>query len=164
MSESVWSLASPRGVQLDAISRGGIPELTQRDVALAAAGLDRIAFKVALFSLAGDDSVRGSLRTWLLESLLEERERQQWAKSVENVWGARVKFAETLCELYLLEERKPAPFQAVPNLRAVALKVEPETWRAKISHQYAFLHSVYHDRLMRATEHVKRKLRRPLDG
>ena len=39
---------------MDAISRGGTPELTQRDVALAAAGLDRIAFKVALFSLAGD--------------------------------------------------------------------------------------------------------------
>lgn len=164
VSEHLWALASPRGAQLDAISRGGKPEWTQKDVALAAAGLDRIAFKVALFSLAGDDSVRGTLRTWLLEALLEERERQQWATWVNDIWGERIKFAEALCELYLLEERRPAPFQAVPNLRSAAIKVEPETWRAKVSHQYAFLQSLYHERLLAAADHVRRRLRRPIDG
>jgi hypothetical protein len=152
-------------VCLDAITRGGgVPELTQRDVGLAAAGLPQITFWVALYSLAGDDSNRGSLRHWLLEKLLEEREARQWATKVERRDGGRAKFAEQLCDLYLLEERRPAPFQAVPNLRAAALEVEPAVWTRAISHQYAFLHALYHDHLIRAADHVRRKLKKGLDG
>jgi hypothetical protein len=126
MTEHLWSLATPSHADWEAVSRGGIPDLTAQDVALAAAGLPRIEFLIALYSLAGDDSVRGCVRTYLLEHLLAEREVHQWARRVETLDGQRVAFAEPLVELYLAEERRPSIFQAAPQLRAVALRVEPD--------------------------------------
>ena len=159
MSERLWSLATPKGVQLDAVTRGGIPEMTQEDVALAAAGLARIEFAAAMFSLAGDDSMAGRLRTHLLEFLLAERELHQWTKWAENIDGARIRFAEPLVELFLAEERRPCVFQAAPHLRAVALRVEQSEWRRAISHQWAAVAGEYQRRLLTAQEHVQRKMR-----
>ena len=161
MSEHLWSLAAPKGVNLDAISRGGMPELTQEDVALAAAGLPRIEFACALYSLAGDDSMWGRLRTYLLEYLLAERERNQWTKWAETIDGKRVKFAEDLIALVLAEERRPCLFQASPHLRAIALKVEADEWRRAISHQWAAVVGEYQRRLLTAQDHVRRKMRIP---
>jgi hypothetical protein len=148
-------------VNLDAISRGGTPELTQEDVALAAAGLGRIEFAVALYSLAGDDAMWARLRTFLLEYLLCEREKCQWTKWAEDIKGARFKFAEPLVELFLVEERRPSVFQVAPHLRAVALNVEAEEWRRAISHQWACVAGEYQRRLLTAQDHVRRKMRNP---
>jgi len=161
VSEALWSLATPRGVDLQAISRGGEPELTQEDVALAAAGLGRIEFAVALYSLAGDDAMWARLRTFLLEHLLAERERLQWTKWAEGVNGTRFRFAEPLVELYLAEERRPSVFQAAPQLRALALGVEPAEWRRAVSHQWAAVAAEYQRRLLTAQDHVRRKMRNP---
>jgi hypothetical protein len=160
MSEHLWSLATPKGVNLDAISRGGIPELTQEDVALAAAGLPRIEFAAAMYSLAGDDSMWSRLRTYLLEYLLSERERYQWGRWIEQIDGQRVRFAEPLVELFLAEERRPSVFQAAPHLRAVALRVEQDVWRRVVSHQWAAVSGEYQRRLVSASDHVRRKMRR----
>jgi len=159
MTEHLWSLATPTHVDLEAVSRGGIPDLTAQDVALAAAGLPRIEFLIALYSLAGDDSVRPSVRTYLLEHLLAERERHQWAQRVEQLDGRRVAFAEPLVELYLAEERRPCVFQAAPGLRAVALRVEAATWQRVVSHQWACVASEFARRLISAEDWVRRRLR-----
>ena len=159
MSEHLWSLATPSHADLEAVSRGGIPELTQQDVALAAAGLPRIEFLIALYSLAGDESVRSSVRTYLLEHLLAERERMQWARKVETLDGQRTPFAEALVELYLAEERRPSIFQAAPQLRAVALRVEPATWQRVVAHQWACVAGEYARRLLSAEDWVRRRIR-----
>lgn len=161
--ERLLALATARGVNLEAISRGGEPDWTSEDVALAAAGLSRFKFHVALYSLAGDDSVRGSLKWALVERLLEERERQQWATWATNINGARIKFAEDLVALFLLEERSPAKFQAAPHLRAICLGVEGEEWLRKISHQYAYVHGEFHRALVDAEDWVRRKMRQGHD-
>jgi len=135
--------------------------MTQEDVALAAAGLPRFEFGCAMFAIAGDDSMWRRIRTHLLEYLLAEREKHQWASRVERLDGQRTKFAEELVELYLVEERRPAPFQAAPHLRLVAMRVEPEAWRKTISHQYAAVSGEFGRGLLNAEEHVKRKLKRP---
>ena len=157
--EQLMALASARGVALEAVTRGGTPEWTATDVALAAAGLGRIEFAAALYSLAGDDSQWGRLRTHLLEFLLAERERMQWAHKVETLDGHRIKFAEPLVELWLLEERAPARFQVAPHLRALALHVEPEVWRKVILHQWAAVAGEYRRRLIDAEWHVMRRIR-----
>jgi hypothetical protein len=159
MTEHLWSLATPSHADWEAVSRGGIPDLTAQDVALAAAGLPRIEFLIALYSLAGDDSVRGCVRTYLLEHLLAEREIHQWARRVETIDGFRVAFAEPLVQLFLAEERRPSIFQAAPQLRAVALRVEPEIWRRVVSHQWACVASEFARRLVSAEDWVKRRTR-----
>jgi hypothetical protein len=153
------ALASARGVNLEACSRGGEPDWTAEDVALASSGLGPIEFSAAMFSLAGDDSQWTRLRTYLLEYLLYERERMQWARKVETVDGKRIRFAEPLVELWLLEERCPAKFQVSPHLRAIALRVEAEEWRKTVSHQWMAVASEYRRRLLDAEEHIRRKLR-----
>jgi hypothetical protein len=159
MNEAVWSMATPRGVRLDAVSFGGTPDLTPEDLAIAAAGLPRITFAAALYSLAGDDSQWACLRTYLLEWLLAERERQHWAQRVENVRGQRVKFGESLVTLVLAEERSPGITQAAPTLRAHLLNVEPEIWRKHVSHQWAAVSGEFARHLLTAQEHVRRKMR-----
>jgi len=56
-SEALMSLATRRGVNLDAISRG-CPEWTSDEVGLALGGLDRHKAWAVLYSWCGDDSVR----------------------------------------------------------------------------------------------------------
>ena len=160
MSEHLWGLASPKGVNLDAISRGGIPEMTAEDLAIACKGLQRLPFAAALYSLAGDDSMWARLRTGLLEHLLLERDTHQWAHKVERITGERSKFAEELVGLFLAEERRPAPFQSAPHLRAVVLRIEPETWRKSVLHQFQAVASEYARWLLEAEDHVRRKMRR----
>ena len=160
MSEAIWSLASPRGVRLDAVSRGGVPEVTAADLAIACKGLKRLPFAAAMYSLAGDDSMWSRLKCGLLEHLLLEREAHQWAHRVERISGERTRFGEELVELYLAEERRPAPFQMAPELRSRALRVEPETWRRVILHQWAAIASEYHRWLLDAEEHVRRRMRK----
>lgn len=159
MSEAIWSLAAPRGVQFDAISRGGVPEITPADLAVACKGLKRLPFAAAMYSLAGDDSMWSRLKCGLLEHLLYEREAHQWAHRVERIDGFKTRFGEELVELYLAEERRPSAFQAAPYLRAVALRVEPDAWRKTVSHQWAAIASEYHRWLLDAEEHVRRRLR-----
>ena len=156
--ERLMCLASARGASLDAVSRG-FPEWTPEDVALAAAGLPDHQFHVALFTLAGDDSVRGSLKWWLMGELLHAREALQWASRVERVTGERSRFSEELVELYLAEERRPSITRDVPIIRSIWMRVEPETWRRVLSHQYTFLTSVFSAALADAEYHVQRKLR-----
>ena len=156
--EQLLALAAARGVNLDAVSRGE-PEWTIADVAMAASGLGSIPFAVALYSLAGDDGCWSILKRYLLECLLAERERLGWAARVDRMNGQRSRFAEELCELFLAEERRPCVFQMAPHLRAVAMQVEPEIWRRTVSHQYAYVASEYHRRLVDAEDHVKRRIR-----
>ena len=159
MNEHAWCLLSPRGCALDFISRGGLPELTPAEVANAASGLPRLPWCAALYSLAGDDSVRPTLRTALLEYLLAERERYSWASRVERIDGRVVKFAEPLVMLFLHEERRPSVFQAAPELRSATLSVEPETWRRVVLHQWQAVASEYGRWRLDAEEHVRRRLR-----
>ena len=158
MSEHLWALASPRGVQLDAVTRGGTPEVTAADLAVAAAGLPRAAFAAAMFSLAGDDSFLPTLRTHLLEHLLAERERLQWTKWAERLDGSRFKFAEPLVALVLAEERAPMPCQMAPNLRADLIGVEPAEWRRVMSHQWACVAGELRRLVIDAEYHVNRRL------
>lgn len=160
MSEHLWSLATPKGVRLDAVSRGGTPEWTAADLGVAASGLPYFKFRIALFTLAGDDNSRGSVRTYLLEKLLEAQERLQWKRRVERIDGFRSRFAEELVGLYLDEERRPSVFQAAPNLRSTIMRVEPETWRRDLSHQYQYVAAEFQVALIEAEEHVRRKVRR----
>ena len=159
VSEALWGMAAPKGVNLDAISRGGIPEMTPADLAIACKGLARLPFAAALYSLAGDDSMWSRLKTGLLEHLLAERDRYQWAHKVERITGERSKFGEELVILFLADERRPALFQTAPHLRAVAMRVEPETWRRTILHQFQAVASEYARWLLEAEGHVRRKLR-----
>ncbi len=156
--EQLMALASARGVNLEALSRGGTPDWTSEDVALAAAGLDRICFAAALFSLAGDDGMWSRLRTYLLEYLLAERERMQWTRWVERD-GFRSHFAEDVVELVLIEERSPGRFQVAPELLANAHRVETENWRRVNWPQWACVMGEYRRKLLDAEEHVRRKLR-----
>jgi hypothetical protein len=159
MSEQVWSLATPSHVNFDAISRG-MPEWTAADLAIACKGLPRLPFAAAMYSLAGDDAMWARLRTGLLEFLLLERELHQWAHRVERIDGERTRFGEELVCLFLAEERRPAPWQAAPELRARALRVEPETWRRVILHQWGAISSEYRRWLSQAEGHVIKKFRR----
>jgi hypothetical protein len=159
MSESVWSLATPRGVRLDAVSFGGLPDLTPEDLAIAASGLPRVTFSVAMYSLAGDDSQWHRLRTYLLEWLLAERERHKWARRVEDIRGCRVQFGEALVTLVLAEERRPGITQAKPELRPILLHIEPDTWRRHVSHQWAAVSGEFARHLVTAQDHVRRKMR-----
>ncbi len=158
MSERLWGLAAPKGVNLDAISRG-MPEMTPADLAIACKGLPRLPFAAALYSFAGDDSVWPTLRTGLLEYLLAERERQQWAQRVERISGEKTRFAEELVSLFLADERRPAVFQASPELRARCLSVESDVWRRVVSHQYAAIQAEFTRWLLDAAEHVSRRMR-----
>lgn len=156
--EQLLALAAARGANLEAVSRGE-PEWTLADVAMAASGLGAIPFAIALYSLAGDDACYARLKLYLLECLLAERERLGWASRVDRMSGERTLFAEELCELFLAEERRPCVFQVAPHLRAIALQVEPETWRRTVSHQYAYVASEYHRHLVDAEDHVRRRIR-----
>jgi hypothetical protein len=146
-------------VQLDAVSRGGLPEVTPADLAIAAAGLPRAAFAAAMFSLAGDDSFIPTLRTHLLEHLLAERERLQWTKWAERLDGSRFKFAEPLVALVIAEERAPMPCQTAPSLRADLMGVEPAEWRRVMSHQWACVAGELRRLVIDAEYHVGRRVR-----
>ena len=156
--EALMSLATARGVNLDAISRG-CPEWTSDEVGLALGGLDRHKAWAVLYSWCGDDSVRGGLKWFLMGELLREREERQWAAKVERVTGERTKFSEELTDLFLSEERRPCVIRDVPIIRSIWMRVEPETWRRVLSHQYAFLNSVFGAMLADAEHHLRRKLR-----
>jgi len=160
LSEHLWSLATPRGVQLDAVTRGNPPEVTAADLAIACKGMRYLPFAAAMYSLAGDDRMWSRLKCGLLEYLLLERELHHWAHRVERIDGERSRFGEELVELYLVEERRPAVFQAAPELRARALRVEAEPWRRVVSHQWAAVAGQYHRWLLDAEEHVRRRMRR----
>ena len=157
--EGLVCLASARGVNLDAISRGGEPEWTAQDLGIALAGLDQFKAWCALYSWAGDDSVRGSVKIRLMEALLREREERQWAGKVERIYGMRTNFSEELTELFLAEERRPQIVRDVPLIRAIWMQVEPEVWRKTLSHQYAYLGAVFAGALADAEYHIRRKLR-----
>lgn len=159
MTEHAWCLLAARGCVLDAVTHGGLPELTPAEVAIAAAGLPRLPWIAALYSLAGDDSVRGPLKWALVEYLLGERERHGWAQRVERLDGTRTTFCERLIDVFLVEERRPAWFQAAPQLRALALGVEPETWRRVVMQQWQAVAAEYGRWRLDAEEHVRRRLR-----
>ena len=158
--ERLMCLASARGASLDAVSSGGTPEWTQEDVALGAAGLPRHQFYVALYALAGDDTVRGTVKHWLMEELLKAREALHWAGKVERITGERSRFSEELVELFLSEERRPQIIRDVPILRAIWMRVEPGVWQRSLSHQYAYLSGVFREALVEAEYRIRRKLRR----
>lgn len=158
--ESLVCIASARGVSLDSVTRGSVPEWTADDLGIGLAGLPREQTWACLYSWAGDGSVRGSLKWWLMEKLLEAREALNWAGKVERTTGERTKFSEELCELFLDEERSPHKYRAVPLLRAVWMRVEWPTWRRTLDHQYAYIGGVYSEALTAADYHLRRRLRR----
>lgn len=157
--ERLMALAAARGVNLDAVSHGTAPEWTAADVSIAAAGLPRHVFYVALYALAGDDTVHSTIKTWLLEQLLEARERLQWAVRVERISGERSRFAEELVELFLAEERRPCVTQRAPEIRAVWMRVEPIVWKRTLAHQYAYLHAIFDEARLSAEGHLRKRLR-----
>ena len=69
--------------------------------------------------------------------------------------------ALALIALVLAEERRPSIFQSAPQLRAVALRIEPVEWRRAVSHQWAAVAGEYQRRLLTAQDHVRRKMRNP---
>ena len=158
--EQLLALATARGVALDAVCRGAAPEWTMQDAAYACEGMPRVQFLAAMYAWAGDDQAWSALKTALLEYLLAERERNQWAQKVERISGERTRFAEELVELLLADERRPAVFQASPDMRARCLSVEPETWRRVVSHQYAAIQSEFGRWLLDAADHIRRKIGR----
>lgn len=157
--EQLMALATARGVNLEAVSRGGEPEWTPEDVALAAAGLGKVEFAAAMYSLAGDMAYWRRLHTYLLEHLLAQREAHQWTQWAESVGGGRFKFAHDLVRLVLAEELAPGPAQESPGVRANLIGVEPGEWRRAISHQWACVAGELRRLVIDAEYHVRQKIR-----
>lgn len=150
--------AAAHGVDFESVGRSSRPTYTVEQVVNGCAGLNQYAFAAALFTLAGDDSVRGVIRYWLESRLIDEVRRQRWAEKVQTGSG-RENVQRRLVELFLLEERQPAIVRAAPVIRLVYVDVDEATWRRKLSHQYGYVASEYHRRLIDAEEHIRRKLR-----
>lgn len=158
-AEHLMARAAARGVDLECVSRASKPSYSVEEVVNGCAGMGYNPFIAALYTLAGDDSVKGDVRRWLEWYLTMERVRQRWTRKVQTVSGGKVCFKRPLVELFLIEERKPDLFRRAPIIRCAFLDVEEKIWRRTVSHQYAAVAAEFHRALIDAEEHIRRKLR-----
>lgn len=161
--EQIFVLATARGVQLDASTLGAAAtdgeDWSFAELAEVCRGLESRAWFSALYTLAGDDSVKPIIAEWLTRALEMDREANRWAGKCERITGERTAFDEELVWLFLIEERNPALFRIAPELRAIALRVQHDVWRRTLSHQYQSIYATYTDARLRAEEHVRRRLK-----
>jgi hypothetical protein len=153
------AMASARGCNLEGVSRGGRPEWVAADVGRACRGVPKFEFSALLYSLAGDDSVRLYLWRVLLGRLRADRDANRWTKWINRIDGQRVKFAEQLVDLFLVEERSPSKFQIAPHIRYAHLGIECDEWGRAVAHQYACIGYHYQRALMDGSDIVRRNLR-----
>ena len=128
---------------------------------MACGGLPAHAFDAAMFTYAGDESVRSRLSRWLLEWALAERPDRKWPRRVVTLDGPRV-FMHELCELWLCEVRAPWRFETSahrPNIRRIALNVSESVWSARLSPIYAAVSAEFCEWLQLADEMIEYRTR-----
>lgn len=160
--EILMAVSTAKSVTLDRISSGGRPQWTLSEVGLACGGLPQHVFDAALFTYAGDDSVRQRLSVWLLEWALKEREERKWPRRVVTSCGPR-QFMSDLCDLWLCEVRSPWRFERSanqPNIRRVVMDVSEPVWSARLAPIYAALGSEFIQWLDEAGECIERRTRK----
>lgn len=159
--EILITVSTAKSVTLDRISSGGRPQWTVREVGIACGGLAPHAFDAALFTYAGDDSVRPRLSAWLLEWALAERTARRWPRRVVTAEGPQ-QFMRQLCELWLCEVRAPWRFEVSahrPNIRRMAMNVSEPVWSARLSPIYSAISSEFCSWLQLADEMIEYRTR-----
>jgi hypothetical protein len=162
-AELLISLTAAKALSIDHIAGGGRPEWTVREAAIACKGLEERFYHAILFTFAGDESVRSSLKWKLWEWALERREKEDWPVRVVTAAGPQ-KYMEKLVELWLCEVRQPWRFTQKPNkpnLRRVVMDVSEPTWRRNLSPVYEAIGTEFLNWRDIAVSHINRRVREP---
>lgn len=160
--EILMAVSTAKSISLDRISSGGRPQWTLREVGMACGGLPHHKFDAAMFTWAGDDSVRKRLSLWLLEWGLQERETRNWPKRVVTLAGARP-FMSDLCDLWLCEVRAPWRFERAPNrpnMRRIVMDVSEQVWSTRLEPIYKEISNEFCRWLLDAYERIEERTRR----
>lgn len=160
--EILMTVGTARSVALDRISSGSRPHWTISEVGIACGGLAPQVFDAALFTYAGDESVRRRLSQWLLEWALARRAVYRWPRRVATLGGEYRPFLSNLCDLWLCEVRAPCRFRRFPNrpnMRRIAMDVSESVWSNRLLPVYGAIASEFCGWLNEADEMIERRTR-----
>lgn len=160
--EMLFAVGTARTVTLDRISSGGRPKWTVSEVGIACGGMAEHVFDAAMYTYAGDDSVRRRLSLWLLEWALKERERLKWPRRVVTEGGQHRQFVRDLCDLWLCEVRTPSQFVRkpnAPNIRRKVMDVSEPVWSSRLAPIYQAIGNEFGAWLIEADEVIERRTR-----
>jgi hypothetical protein len=112
------------------------PGWTLAELAQAAAGVSRVHFMAACYSLAGDRSVYWKLWEALHFTALRLRTRNNWPKQIRDAEGAPIFYLEQLVQLILDEDANAHLFNSAPALYAIYLRIDEQTWRRAVFERF----------------------------
>lgn len=156
--ETLIAMISAKALSFGDMARGGKPEWTARDAAMACTGLHPRIYAALCFTYAGDES-----KYWLLLSELQlwaQHAAREEGRTVAKYWAAReadpqsvgsapariwsretLDDLEKLAQMWLLEVKEPWRFTReenapTPDLRRILMGVDKDRWRRKFSQGY----------------------------
>lgn len=151
--ERLMSLIAVRGVTIDHITGGGIPEWTPQDAALACQGLDRRRYAAFAYRWARDDSQRSTLYGSLMTYSIELAERERWPERTKA--GAR--YLDRLVRLAIFEEHHWIVGHA--HLWPALIEVSDDVWTRELQRRYEGVRGILDGWCHDAHSHVMRRIR-----